>query len=383
MSQEDAFERIVNGLNEAMLDDARWPGTSARIDEAFGSRGSMMVLGEDRPKGNVEVFFAKAYNRGADRSDWRREYFRDYYPEDESLPRVRALPDSKIVPIATLFNEQEQKTSRMFNEALVRYRGQKGLIMRLDGPGRSRIVWGIADPVDGDGWSSSQLDMIARVLPHVRQYVRVHTALVDAGALGRSVTGLLDNTSTGVIQLDLRARIVEANDRAGELLLRVDGLSAADGELRASSPVDNDRLQRLLAQALPRFGEQAASGSMLVRRPSLLPSFALHVKPVTNRELEYRSRHVAALVLIVDPVDRARVDPGLVERVLGLTPAETEIAVLLAEGRTARQIAAATGRGYSTVRTHLKHMFVKLGVSRQVEVVQLVLALASLPVSRD
>ena len=87
-------------------------------------------------------------------------------------------------------------------------------------------------------------------------------------------------------------------------------------------------------------------------------------------------------MLVVDPIDRARVDPGLVERVLGLTPAETEIAVLLAEGRTPRQIAAATGRGYSTVRTHLKHMFVKLGVSRQVEVVQLVLALASLPVSR-
>ena len=130
--------------------------------------------------------------------------------------------------------------------------------------------------------------MIARVLPHVRQYVRVHTALVDAGALGTSVAGLLDNTSTSVIQLDLRGRIVEANDHAVELLLRIDGLSAADGELRAASPADNDRLQRLLAQALPRFGEQAASGSMLVRRPSLLPSFALHVKPVTNRELEYR-----------------------------------------------------------------------------------------------
>ena len=38
---------------------------------------------------------------------------------------------------------------------------------------------------------------------------------------------------------------------------------------------------------------------------------------------------------------------------------------------------------YSTVRTHLKHIFAKLGVSRQLEVAQLVLALSSLPVSRD
>ena len=55
---------------------------------------------------------------------------------------------------------------------------------------------------------------------------------------------------------------------------------------------------------------------------------------------------------------------------------------MLAEGRTLRQIAAATGRGYSTVRTHLKHMFAKLGVSRQFEVAQAVLSLSSLPTAR-
>ena len=84
-------------------------------------------------------------------------------------------------------------------------------------------------------------------------------------------------------------------------------------------------------------------------------------------------------MLIVDPVDRLGIAPGLVGATLGLSPAETEIAVLLAQGRTTREIAAATGRGYSTVRTHLKHIFAKLGVSRQVEVAQLVWKLSSLP----
>ena len=41
------------------------------------------------------------------------------------------------------------------------------------------------------------------------------------------------------------------------------------------------------------------------------------------------------------------------------------------------------GRGHDTVRTHLKHVFAKLGVSRQLEVVRLVLALSRLPLSRD
>ena len=318
-----------------------------------------------------------------DRSAWQQEYFRDYYPDDEHLPRLRALPDSRIVSVADLFTEQELKTSRMYNDALVRFDGQNGLNVRLDGPGGSQIVWGIANPVHGSAWSSSQIDMVARILPHLRQYVRVRSALVDAGALGRSLTELLGTAGTGVIQLDRSARIVEANDAARALLRRTDALSDRDGVLRAATPGDNDRLQALLARALPPFGEQGASGSMMARRSSLLPRLALHVTPVANGETGHRSRHVAALVLIVDPVERARIDPGLVEAVLGLSPAEAEIAVLLAEGRTTRQIAAATGRGYSTVRTHLKHIFAKLAVSRQFEVAQLVLALSSLPVSRD
>ena len=33
MGDQDAFERILASLHDAMLDDTRWPGTSALIDE--------------------------------------------------------------------------------------------------------------------------------------------------------------------------------------------------------------------------------------------------------------------------------------------------------------------------------------------------------------
>ena len=224
--------------------------------------------------------------------------------------------------------------------------------------------------------------MVGRVLPHLRQYVRVRTALVEAEALGASVAALLDKTGACVVQLGWNGQIVEANDRAVELLRKNDGLSDRGGALSAAKPKDNVALQALLARALPCFGDLGVSGSMTVRRPSLRPRLVLHVKPVANRERNHRSRNVAALVLIVDPVERARIDPRVVAAAFALSPAETQVAVLLAEGQTTRQIAATTGRGYSTVRTHLKHIFAKLGVSRQFEVAQLVLTLSSLPRSR-
>ena len=383
MGQPEAFKRIVDSLNMAMLDDSCWPHASALIDEACGARGNFLTFEDGFSADNIRFFFAKSYFRGEDRAAWLQEYLRTYYQADEHFPRWRQLPDSKIVHIADLFKEEERRTSIAYNEGAPRFEFDNGLSVRLDAPGGSRILWGMANPVDSSGWTTSRVDMVARVLPHLRQYVRVRSALVDAGALGASATELLTNTRTGIIQLDVRGRIVETNDSARELLRRNDGLSDAGKELHATRPQDNERLQELLAEALPHRIEPGVSGSMLVRREPSLPRLALHVKPVSSRDAAHRSRRVAVLVLIVDPVSRARIEPGLVRALLGLTPAETEIAVMLAQGRTVRQIATATGRGYSTIRTHLKHIFAKLGVSRQFEVARAVLALSSLPRTQD
>ena len=46
---------------------------------------------------------------------------------------------------------------------------------------------------------------------------------------------------------------------------------------------------------------------------------------------------------------------------------------------TVREVAAATGRGESSISSHVKHMFAKHGLSRQAELVRLVLSLAGAP----
>lgn len=383
MTRLDAFEHMVALLNEAMLDDNRWPEASALIDEICGTKGSTLTFGRDLEGGNVQIYFVKSYARGEDRSEQAQEYFQRYYPTDEHLPRVRKLPDSKVVRVPDLFSERELRTSIAYNEAYPRYDIQNGLSVRLDGPRGSRIVWSIRDPVDADGWTSSRTQMIARVLPHLRQYVRVRSTLEEAAAFGASALELLDHPRIGVIRLDQRGQIMAANDSGREVLRSDDGLSDEGGQLCAAWSEDHSRLQELLARALPRHGHQGASGSMTVRRKSWLSRFGLHVKPLAHWGMDDRPRRVSALVLIVDPTKRAPISPFLVEAALGLTPTEAAVAVQLAEGRTVRQIAAATGRQYTTVRTHLRHIFTKLGCSRQLEVVQAIQALSSLPDPRD
>ena len=197
---------------------------------------------------------------------------------------------------------------------LPRTGGQDSLSARLDGPDGFFIIWSLRDPVALDGWESSRVAMVKGLLPHIRQFVRVRQALVRAEARTTTVTALLDNPRVGVLHLDRRGRIIEANDRARSILQHGDGLADRDGTLRARAPTDQVHLERLVEGALPASGAAAVSGSILLRRSPVLPPFVIHVKPVGVPQPDYGARHVAALVLIVEPGRQRRVDPDLVAR---------------------------------------------------------------------
>lgn len=374
MSRQDAFERILASLHEAMLDDDHWFMTSALIDEACRTKGNVLVFGNQLSQ-EVEILFTRLCYRGVHRTDREREYFHEYYPVDDHIPQLRQLPDSKIVHVTETFSEQNIDNSLIYNELLPRFEFQNSLGVRLDGPRGSRILWGIADPIDASGWSSDQIDMVARLLPHVRQFVRVRHALIETGALNTTLDQLLENTRVGIIQLDRHGRIVAVNDRAQGLLREGDVLFAQAGALCASSREDNTRLQRLLGRAVVPYGDQGESGSMVVRPwPGTPPSMVLHVTPVEDRQVEFRTWRAAALVLAVEPKKPARIDRRVLRTTLGLTPGESEIAALLAEGLSVNDIVTTRGHGMHAVRWHVKQSLGKLGVSRQMDLVRIVQA---------
>lgn len=378
MNQQDMFGRILASLHDAAFDDEHWLETSALIDEACQARGNHLVFSSQSPHG-VDTFFTRFCYRGDHRTDLEQEYFCKYYPNDEHLPNLRQLPDGKIVHVTQLLDEQQLGTSLTYNEIMPRFHFQDGLNIRLDGPRDSRIVWGIADPTGSGGWSSDQLAMIERLLPHIRQFVRFRQALLGAQLLGSSLTNLMDNAQVGVIHLDRHGKILAASDHARAIFHQNHGLSDKGGYLRAWLPADNARLERLLADALPNSGKAPVSGSMTVPRPPGFSALAIHVNPISARQIDFAAQDAGALVFIVDPQNRFRIDPGLLAATLSLTPAQSQVAVLLAEGKTVSQIAQATGRRENTVNTHLKQIHRKLGVSRRSELIHHIHAVAAPP----
>ena len=376
MNERDAFRRILATLHEAALDPVRWAAASALIDKALGTHGSNLMFGAGDSEEDVRIHFLWTYRRGQRRRDLERLYLTKYYSIDERAPRMRHAPDSQLFHVPQLYTDEERRTSPAYNQLRTQGHSGNGVIVRLDGPGGSRILWEICEPVNGDDWSSGQLDAIRRFLPQLRHFVTVRQTVAGAGALGATLGELLENTGVGIIHLDARGRIVAANDRAQSVLRAGDTLCDKSGFLLANAKADDDTLQAVLARALPPIGTQGEGGSVIMKRKAPLPPLVLHVNPLSRQEAGFGGWPVAALALLAEPRHGAGIDPDLVAAIIGLTPMESRVSVMLAEGMSVREIAAAMERKEETIRSHVKNIFAKHGLKRQAQLVRLVLSLA-------
>ena len=378
MGAEDRFETVVENLYKAALGDVTWVSAAALINDLIRTSGHSVTCFETRGGGeHPRIHWSRFFVGTERRPDLEQSYFGSFFPHDEAVPRLLGLRDCELVHKSDLYTDQEKKTSSAYNQYYRLYNAQNALYMGIDGPEDSEMIMCFVNSTERGGWGDDQIRAIRRLAPHMRQFVRVRRALADASATSASLADLLGNRQLGLIQLDRGGRILEANDRARDILLKADGLCDHRGELAARHKEENGELQRLLAGALPPFSDQGVGGFVKITRMEAAAPMILEIHPVRHMGAVTDSRQLGALVLVSDTAARPRLEADLVTRFLGLTPTESRVAVAIASGQTVAGTAHELGSAESTVRTHLKRVYRKLGIRKQTELVRKVLLIGN------
>lgn len=381
MSNFGLYDDIVGNLQSVVFDPSSWSTVFKLMDEAVGVHGSTTVFAAGEKSSAVRIFLFWYYDGGVRQLELEQLYFDDYYEVDERIPRIRRMPENKLVHIRDLYTESELKTSVAYNEAMAICKGQDSLHVRLLGPDDSRVTWVPNDPSDDEGWSSEKIKLIHNLVPHLNHAIRVQHSVSGAGILNATLTELLDAKGTAIIQLDDKGRIHDLNDR-GKLLLR-EGKVLYDrkGYLLATRPRQNQRLQKLIARAIPSRESIGEGGSATFSRWPKPPLF-VQAHPVQAPADEPRTWPTSALILISDLPIRPNINPKIAAETLNLTDMESRVAVMLAGGKTVSVIAEELNRKESTIRHHVKRMFVKHNLTRQSELIDLVRSVAGAPSTR-
>jgi DNA-binding CsgD family transcriptional regulator/PAS domain-containing protein len=219
-------------------------------------------------------------------------------------------------------------------------------------------------------FADEEQQLMLTILPHLTRLLQIRARLNDAELLQGTLEQSLQTLGFGVIVIDALNRIVFAN-RLGEAALR-------DGPLRhstvaglsATTMQENIRLKTVVAQALQRRGP--AAGSVRLSRPAGGADLQMTVAPLRPAD---RSGQEMAMLLLADP---GSPDPGLAPRLqqmFGLSKTEALLFALLAQGATVDEVARDRGVGVSTVRSQVRTLFQKTGVSRQGALISLATAL--------
>lgn len=118
---------------------------------------------------------------------------------------------------------------------------------------------------------------------------------------------------------------------------------------------------------------------MAISRPDSAP-LLVHASTANPAQINRVGLEAPDVVLwIVDPTEQRRIDASPLQGLFGLTRAEVEICVHLTYGYSVSEIAELIHVSVHTVRSHVKHVLAKTGVSRQSELVALTLRVGSLP----
>ena len=381
MVTQDSFDLALGHLYKAALGDERWVSVSGRINDLVRTNGHSVTFVDIGANGKPSIRLSRFFVGSEHRIDLERLYYRDYFWRDEAIPRLDGLVDGEVVRKADLYTDEEKKTSVVYNEFRQPNATQNGFFMGIGGLDGCATVLSFGNTIERDGWGTDQLGVIRRLAPHLHQFARVRSALANARVLGASLAELLENRLSGILHLDANGRILEANDRARRILLKRDGLRDTGGRLTATHGSEKAELRQLLARALPPFGAQGAGGSMKITRMTVRTPLVLEVHPVSDESQSHGARQVRALVLFVDPAARPRIEPALAAELLGLTPMESRVAVAVACGQTVAGTADALNTAESTVKTHLKRVYRKLGVRKQADLVRRIVALEGVEAS--
>jgi DNA-binding NarL/FixJ family response regulator len=176
----------------------------------------------------------------------------------------------------------------------------------------------------------------------------------------------IDLLRCGVIVLGKRGQVLFTNQRAGSLLARRDGISVENsGICRTDSTEETRRLHAAIRAA---------------RDQGLSDALTLHTRAhgalrivVRPREDDGSAEGPAVCLYLFADDDEQAVDPHLLRGMFGLTASESRLATALAVGKTLEVAALEEGWTHSSAKTYLRTIFGKLGVSRQADLVRVIL----------
>jgi DNA-binding CsgD family transcriptional regulator len=359
----DRLSQLLGSIYEAAVDASRWSSCLDAICTEMGANFVSLIV---RPGGNDDLglIVSAASDRRA----------LDPHNHLIAMSPFAGLPLDKLVTIADILSEGDWRSSQYYLDWCKPHDVFHVMACDISTAGGT-YGFRLTRPERDAPFGAADRARCARLLPHLRRALSLHQALRKDERVHSLYSQAMAHLTVGALVLDDQARVIECNPMAASVVALADGLRIAGDQLEATYRTDNTRLQRLIRDALQsRPGVRATLvEAMSVARPSGKVAWGVVVQPIAPDAWTEGKHRPSVAVFVRDAESKADPPARLAQQLFQLTPAETALAIQLANGLSLEEAAEALNIRRNTARAHLRSIFSKTGVRRQTELVRIFL----------
>ncbi|MNC34790.1 hypothetical protein D3C75_832440 [compost metagenome] len=216
---------------------------------------------------------------------------------------------------------------------------------------------------------------MAQFIPHLERSIEIHMRLNQIETERNLYAGAVDQMAVGTIILDEAGKVLRTNQVADRLIQEKDGIKLVNDGLQIGTARDTQEFRRLVKQSLlsQKSSNPSVVEALRVQRPSGRADLGIIVRSVPLSDWSEGKQCPAVVIFISDPEQQSSAPQEIVRALFDFTPAETQLAMLLANGLTLDEASEELGISRNTSRAHLRSTFSKTGVTRQTMLVRLIL----------
>lgn len=355
----------LDGIYAAVEDDRAHDALADRVAEACDTRSAILTLLENNA---ATLIKANWWDQG-----FLTTYVQYFVHDDPwTALSMRLGRFGRAAALDSAMSPEAFQRTALYNDLMRQAGDDTGRCLGVaPTPGRKGVMLAVHRAAGDAAFTAGDERRLDEVYGHVRRVVALRRSLAAERARGARLQNLVDQSGEAIVHIDRDLRIVAISAAAELLLEKRDGIFLRDRRLVLPPGLKTD-LRAAVAAIIDRTA--LARTALLCPRPSGRRPYRLRLLPAGFEG------DAGALLRIDDPDASHGPDWQVALRdAYGLSAMEADLAARLHADHSLDEIAAQRSVTRETLRTQLKSLFHKTGVTRQSSLVRLLATFPAAP----
>jgi DNA-binding CsgD family transcriptional regulator len=358
----DGFSKTVALIYDAAMDVDRWSEALACICSLFESQKGQISFGTS--VSDSQSFFRFCGFANDELAILPR--YRELIPRDPRMSPIRF----KAIHCRQMVSEEVLHASEMYKEVLVLAGIEYSMWFLVDVDEHSGCALSVMRGPRDQPFNAQDCADLSRFVPHVQRATTMHETFGRLRREAEAARAVIDGVPLGVLVVDTD-KLALANRTAREMLADGSAVKFHNGRLHATSADASARLSDAIREA--SSGALAPIGVTIPVGETDEVKVLIRALNASSAGMLGVDAHAVALYLS-DPRKPVETPEETLQQLFGLTGREAAVLRALVQGDNLQAIGKRLGVGLTTVKTHMQNIMRATGVSRQAELVQVVLS---------